>query len=302
MHTSSVTKLMGSNQETKKKADQGNPEEFSGALEDAKDQEQAKKAEDKKEQAKQQVKKEEQKTQQKVADRSTKNQKKTTNLQQYVQNLKTKDPAKLSVAEKQMLQVAEFSKEGNLSTSGAKALLASQGFPVEKLSEKQMEQLKDNLLSGLDKAAEKSLKGEHGGRLEDNLLALMSQSQEQPIDDKQAFSNFLQDAGQSIREAAEQSADRALERKQVIDKILNHIEVRNLSQSTEMNLRLNPEYLGELKVQLVQGDKGVEARFKTTSRVTREMLEETQDELREKIGNKGIALSGLQVDLVDELY
>lgn len=91
-------------------------------------------------------------------------------------------------------------------------------------------------------------------------------------------------------------------RQQVIDQIVTHMEIRNLSNRDELHLKLNPEYLGELKINLTKNENGeLSARFVTTSDETREVLSESRSELRQHIEAKGIRLGHIDVDLVDEL-
>jgi flagellar hook-length control protein FliK len=80
------------------------------------------------------------------------------------------------------------------------------------------------------------------------------------------------------------------------------MELRNLASKDELFLKLNPEYLGELKIKITHNDKGeVSAQFITTSDETREVLNESRSELRKKVEEKGINLNRIEVDLVDEL-
>ena len=70
------------------------------------------------------------------------------------------------------------------------------------------------------------------------------------------------------------------QRQNVLDQIIKHVEVRNFQNQTEMNLRLNPEYLGELKINMQHTkDGGVTTTIQTSSRVTRKLLEEAKDDL-----------------------
>jgi len=115
---------------------------------------------------------------------------------------------------------------------------------------------------------------------------------EQKIANENKFTEELQKTGE---------LNRNQERQAVIDQILQQIEVRNFQNKTELHLRLNPEYLGELKVKLLHTDEGVSAQFITDSRTTREVLEETEDELRAEAGKKGVRLGKMKVQLVDNL-
>lgn len=115
---------------------------------------------------------------------------------------------------------------------------------------------------------------------------------EQKIANENKFTEELQKTGE---------LNRNQERQAVIDQVLQQIEVRNFQNKTELNLRLNPEYLGELKVKLLHTDEGVSAQFITDSRTTREVLEESEDQLRAEAGKKGVRLGKMKVQLVDNV-
>jgi flagellar hook-length control protein FliK len=79
------------------------------------------------------------------------------------------------------------------------------------------------------------------------------------------------------------------------------MDVRNFGDKTELQLRLNPEYLGELKMNIVHEDGKMVAKFETTSREVRELLEESFSELNEEFGKKGLKLTGSSVKLVENI-
>ena len=116
-------------------------------------------------------------------------------------------------------------------------------------------------------------------------------------------SNFnIQDfaAAGMPKEAGETA--RAEQRRAVMDQLLTKIQVRNVANQTEMQLRLNPEYLGEVKISLLHDKEGgVKATFQTTSKLTREILAENKDELMEKARSNGVRIGDMDVEFVDEL-
>ena len=93
-----------------------------------------------------------------------------------------------------------------------------------------------------------------------------------------------------------------MKRKQVIDQIVTHMELRNFANRDEIQLKLNPEYLGDLKIQLTRGEGGeVSAKFVTTSDETREVLNDSKSELRKRVEEKGLRFGSIDVDFVEEL-
>lgn len=97
------------------------------------------------------------------------------------------------------------------------------------------------------------------------------------------------------------AAERAEHRQIIMDQIFTKIDIQNLANKTELQLRLNPEYLGELKLNLVQSKDGLKADFMTTSRVTRDLLAEGEEELRGMAKGKGVRLGALSFKVVENL-
>ena len=91
-------------------------------------------------------------------------------------------------------------------------------------------------------------------------------------------------------------------RQQVINQIVTHMEIRNFTSRDELTLRLNPEYLGELKIKINRGKDGeLSAQFITDSEDTREVLQESRAELREHIEKKGMNLRSIDIEMVDHI-
>ena len=69
-----------------------------------------------------------------------------------------------------------------------------------------------------------------------------------------------------------------------------------------MQLRLNPEYLGDVKIKLTHGEDGkVKANFETTSKLTSEILAESKEELMEQAQGNGVSIASMDVSFVDEI-
>jgi flagellar hook-length control protein FliK len=91
------------------------------------------------------------------------------------------------------------------------------------------------------------------------------------------------------------------ERKEVVDQIVRHVEIRNLNSRDELVMRLNPEYLGELKLKISKEGGKMSALFETTSQEVRAIIEESADELTSMFGSKGLTLTGAKVKLVGSI-
>ena len=224
----------------------------------------------------------------------------------YLRKLMHTNPDVMTMAEKQAARVGEFSLEaqvkqqqkptaqpGVANFSGAAAKLSSglppQGvFTKEAASEGNSEKSLNRQASADDKAdfekklaISKDVAGEKGPV---NLEKLLSQE-----------AKTVETAQKSNQ------AEKMQERQGVINQILSQIEVRNLAARSELHLRLNPEYLGELKLNLVHTDEGVRADFTTTSRATRALLQEGEEELRTSAQGKGVRMGAMTFKLVDDL-
>lgn len=230
----------------------------------------------------------------------------------YVKNLQTRDPATLSMLEKSAYRMGEFSTNKAAGPAGlGQALvqmLASQGISVSGMSPEQIK----GLMSRMDaNDLGKLLAGARGDGMGQGQLAkdekllkelnekLAQASRNTPVE-QQAFNlDQLVSAGLS-KEAGDTA--RAEQRRQVLDQILAQIDVKNVANQTEMNLRLNPEYLGEVKISLVHDDEGgVRANFLTTSKATREVLAENTSDLIGKARDKGVRIGSMSVKLVDNI-
>jgi flagellar hook-length control protein FliK len=223
-----------------------------------------------------------------------------------MQKLMHKNLDTLSISDKQALRVGEFSREGEIKQAAVPKGAAA--VPVTG-------QLASSALAQA---------GRNGGRAEDRVVGNMDRAQRLglPVDDravKEGRSKHVRDEHQSPHQpnldnllaqeihAGEQvnKADqvKAYEQRQnVLDQIIKHVEVRNFQNQTELNLRLNPEYLGEMNINLVHTkDGGVTTHIKTSSRVTRQLLQDCKDELSAQAESKGIRLGKINISLVDQV-
>lgn len=304
MDRTTVSGMMGvSNQkETKKKEDKGDPNSFSSALDEAVNDKGDKKPEKKEEVAKADKKKAEQKEAERqetdkkeVKGKQTKATKKVQNL---LHNIAFKDSSTLSVFERHNFQVGEFAKD-KVGLTDLQRMLANKGLQVKDLSYQQLQRLAEQsspkeLQKMIDSFLAES-KGEKVAVSKEQAAASGSMNHgnlEQMLADEAAV---VKETQKSDTSAAQQ------ERQKVLDQILAQVKVRNLANQTEMSLRLNPEYLGEVRIQLTHDESGVRARFETTSQKTKSILAEAEEELMAGINDKGIRMNKMEVRLVDDV-
>jgi hypothetical protein len=117
----------------------------------------------------------------------------------------------------------------------------------------------------------------------------------------QATKEQQQVAGKSAQESEKADAARNIKREEVIRQIIQHVELRNIGNKTELTLKLNPEYLGDMKLKLTKDGDRITAEFQTVSPIVREAIEESREELMSALNDYGIKLSKVKVDLVEDV-
>ncbi|MEW6281533.1 MAG: hypothetical protein AB1758_23185, partial [Candidatus Eremiobacterota bacterium] len=198
-------------------------------------------------------------------------QKHLSKLNSYLYELAYKNPDTLSLAEKQSMRMEEFSSVG---FHDLRAMLRERGLCLRDFSFTQLAQLtRDGSRNQVASTLEFFMR-ERDERKPSDLPGPVDPTQMQRDLARELRSVSLQEARQQ-----HQAAEVQHQRQVVIDQILQHIEVRNLANRTELSLKLNPEYLGDLRIKLVHGDQGIKAEFETTSRTTRAVLEESEEDL-----------------------
>ena len=101
--------------------------------------------------------------------------------------------------------------------------------------------------------------------------------------------------------AEKADAERSIKREEVIKQIINHVELKNFAGKSELTIKMNPEFLGSMKMRLMfEGDK-VSAEFNTTSAEVRQALEESSEELSNALAENGVKVGKINVKLVDEI-
>lgn len=104
-----------------------------------------------------------------------------------------------------------------------------------------------------------------------------------------------------VSKAEKTEAERNVKREEVIKQIINHVELKNFAGKSELTIKMNPEFLGAMKMRLIfEGDK-VSAEFNTTSKAVREAIAESSEELSQAFNEKGIKVGHIGVKLVDKV-
>ena len=211
-----------------------------------------------------------------------------------------RNPDTLNMAEKQALKLDTAQKNARLNPNHKAGQNLNSTPTLAQAPGKEASQLKAQTFEAL-------LTKEGKGKEDSSKLGTVEANQAASAANKgqgaeNAASSSLKEAGQVERSQQTQQLTQAQKRQQVIDQIVTHMEIRNFANKDELQLRLNPEYLGELKIKLTQTKDGeLSAQFITDSEETREVLTESRNQLREHIEGKGMRLRQIEVEMVDSL-
>ena len=202
-----------------------------------------------------------------------------------------RNPDTLNMAEKQALKLDTAQKNARLNPNHKAGQNLNSTPTLAQAPGKEASQLKAQTFEAL-------LTKEGKGKEDSSKLGTVEANQAASAANKgQGAENA---ASSSLKEAGQ--VERSQKRQQVIDQIVTHMEIRNFANKDELQLRLNPEYLGELKIKLTQTKDGeLSAQFITDSEETREVLTESRNQLREHIEGKGMRLRQIEVEMVDSL-
>lgn len=219
-----------------------------------------------------------------------------------LRKLMTKNIDTMSLAEKQALHVAEFA---NIDQQNIKSL-PQLSLQPQVQSPTSSQAGKSGKPADLVTGKEASLKVKVAAERNDEKTADLNEELRKKEGGKISSNSNLDQA--LVKEASfteelrkSNATSQAQDRQSVIDQILQQIEVRNFANRTELHLKLNPEYLGELKVKLVHTDDGIRANFETASRTTRKLLRDGEEELKAQATNKGVRMRSMKVTLVDKI-
>jgi len=231
----------------------------------------------------------------------------------YLYDLMYKNPDALSLAEKNFLGL-EQKPELNAGFNELKKLLKSRGLKLSELTFNQMAKLakcetRSQITAFLDKLAEEKQKSFNRQKDESvqvdkgkEKVATRQAIQRGDTLDKQlnTMARLTHVMQKDQTEEAEKSA-RQVKREEVINQIIEHLEVKNIGKKTELTMRLNPEYLGELKMNITYEEGRMVTRFETTSREVKELLKDGMAELKKEFGKKGLKVDRTDVKLVESI-
>ncbi len=219
----------------------------------------------------------------------------------FLYDMMYRNPDTLSMAEKQAMKLDEASKALKMQNAQPKE---NAGAAKEAPAQANASNKEAVALTGqkFDELLGKTGKKEEGKQLTTEANQAASSAAKGDKAEK-ADSNVALNSANKAEEAHKtQRLTQTQKRQQVINQIVTHMEIRNFTSRDELTLRLNPEYLGELKIKINRGKDGeLSAQFITDSEDTREVLQDSRAELREHIEKKGMNLRSIDIEMVDHI-
>lgn len=237
----------------------------------------------------------------------------------YLYNIVLQNPDSLSMSEKQAFKVGEFSNEA-LSAREFQKMLGERGLEVKDFSMHQLAHLTrttnkaqvtaflDDFLNKVREQKPQPQGGEMVRATDDarpqgdkdqksaEAASTDARPQERPVSDVR-----FDVVAESQRPQSTESSSRKEEREKVIQQIIERMEIQSVGRRTEITLKLNPEYLGEMRIKLSSENGKLQAAFETTSREVRQFIEEGWEGLRDTFMRKGLNLEKVSATLVESV-
>lgn len=216
-------------------------------------------------------------------------------MKAMIHDLSLKDRDLLSLAQKQTLSLGAEGTAG-VGADEFQRMMASRNLKLNDMNMHQLSQLmqrssKEQITAFLDHMVNEQRKA--GGENQPGMTGGPSGT----------AAEGSEPTGPSLADlkAERTEAERSVKREEVIKQIIQHAELRNIGNRTELSLKLNPEYLGDMKLKLILKGDEVTAEFNTVSPYVRKAIEESHGELFEALESRGIKVGKISVNLVDKI-
>lgn len=200
-------------------------------------------------------------------------------LLNYLYNLVYKSPDTLSLGQKKAFGF-EKEPDGEIGIKELEKFLKQRGIKLTELDSNQLRQLvqrgnKSSVIAFLDDFIKQRL-GE----------------------EKEAVLSFggvekAKEAKPSLFDKAKTSP--TLQKEEVIKQIIDHIKIQNLARAKEVTIRLNPEYLGEVKVKIYVEGNRTSVEFKSASKEVGRIISENINELKTALEDQGLKTDELKI-------
>ncbi|WP_341877187.1 flagellar hook-length control protein FliK [Defluviitalea saccharophila] len=103
--------------------------------------------------------------------------------------------------------------------------------------------------------------------------------------------------GKFIESTQHQLNSRPVDTEQLIKQMVDHIKVNIKEDSTEMNLQLKPDHLGNLSLKIVTERGIITAQFVAESQAVKEIIEANFNQLKDVLQEQGLLIENLEVSV-----
>lgn len=201
----------------------------------------------------------------------------------YLYHLVLKSPDAVSLRDKQAFKL-DANDPGKVDIKELQKLLKQKGLDINTFKPEQITQLinrgsKSNLTAYLDQLVKEQ-------RLAGDLAAEKASE----------ISKTFETSGKVFEKV---KTPESLDRQEIIQQIIQYIKVKNLDEASEMAIKLNPDYLGQVNLKIVAEGNKVKVTFETTSREVRDIIRDSKDDLTDAFKSQGLVLTTLEAKVVE---
>ena len=167
--------------------------------------------------------------------------------------------------------------------------------PVVKLTEEvQSSALSDAPEAGFAEAIQNKV-GQQDAQSSEVNVTHVSSGQEAGAKIEQVGKEFV-----NIREGVEYvrlPSGEMVDKYAVLDQVINHVSLRNAAEGKTLTIRMHPQELGELKLDLILEHDKVKVNIQTQTHMVQDVLEQHLPRLREALEAQGVKVGDMQLSL-----
>ncbi len=116
------------------------------------------------------------------------------------------------------------------------------------------------------------------------------------------FENLTQAVDKSVGSMADETAISYADTQNILNQVTDQIKVSLKSDSTSMEMQLNPESLGKIGIQVTEKNGAVTAQFEAQNAAVKEALAGQVAELKQTLENQGIKVDSVEVTIASHQY
>lgn len=144
---------------------------------------------------------------------------------------------------------------------------------------------KEELSDSKNETSDKGKKDEQG----DNHSAVLNQ-----------FVQNLSDSVQTTTQTVSEGMERIQQMQEIVNQVVERIKVVIGSDSTNMEIQLNPEHLGKVNLSVISKNGEMTASFTVENQLAKEALESQMSTLRENLSEQGIKVEAIEVTVAQQ--